>query len=61
MIPLKQPEFAKIKLEDIPDEIIKEYQLHEKVTPDGWVYVKVVRGMYGLSQAGSLGHDLLQE
>eukprot|EP00804_Cyclotella_cryptica_P025774 CCRYP_002954-RA/>CCRYP_002954-RA protein AED:0.38 eAED:0.38 QI:0/0/0/1/0/0/2/0/394 len=28
---------------------------------DGWIYIKVIRGMYGLSQAGSLGHALLKE
>jgi hypothetical protein len=62
MTPLKQPEYAKIKLSDIPEdeEVINEYKLHEKATPDGWIYIKVIRGMYGLPQAGSLGHDLLE-
>jgi hypothetical protein len=44
----------------MPEEVIKEYKLHEYVTPDGWVYIKVIRGLYGLPQAGSLGHDLLE-
>ena len=35
MTPLKQPEFAKIKLGNIPEEIIHEYKLHKKATPDG--------------------------
>ena len=61
MTPLKRPEYAKIKLSDIPDEVIKEYRLHEKATPDGWVYIKAIRGMYGLPQSGSLGHDLLEQ
>ena len=60
MTPLKRPEYAKIKLSDIPEEVIKEYKLNEKATPDGWIYIKVIRGMYGLPQAGSLGHDLLE-
>jgi hypothetical protein len=30
-------------------------------TPDRWVYIKVSRGMYGLPQAGSLGHNLLEQ
>ena len=59
--PLKQPEYAKIKLADVPEEVIKEYNLHQYATPDGWVYIKVSRGMYGLPQAGSLGHDLLEQ
>jgi hypothetical protein len=42
--------------------VINEYNLHEKATPDGCVYIEVVRGMYGLPQARSLGHhDLLEE
>ena len=61
MTPLKRPEYAKIKLSDIPEEVIKEYNLHQYATPDGWVYIKVSRGMYGLPQAGSLGHDLLEQ
>ena len=60
MMPLKHPEYAKIKFLDIPEEVIKEYKLDEKVTSDGWIYIEVVRGMYGLPQAGSLGHDLLE-
>lgn len=60
MIPLKRPEYAKIRLADIPDETIEEYNLKEKATPDGMVYIKVSKGMYGLPQAGSLGHNLLE-
>ena len=61
MTPLKRPEYAKVKLSDIPEEVIEQYKLCEKVTPNGFVYMMVVRGMYGLPQAGSLGHDLLEE
>ncbi len=61
MSPLKRPEYARIKLSDIPDEVIKEYNLHQLATPDGWVYVKVTRAMYGLPQAGSLGQDQLEK
>ena len=30
MTPLKRPEYAKIKISDIPDEIIKKYRLHAR-------------------------------
>ncbi len=60
MTPLKWPKYAKIKILDIPDEVITEYKLHQFATPNGWVYVKVIRGIYSLPQAGSLGHDLLE-
>jgi hypothetical protein len=42
MIPLKHPEYGKVKLSDIPQEIIDKYKLHENVIPDGWVYFKVI-------------------
>jgi hypothetical protein len=61
MTPLTRPEYARIKLTDIPDEIVDQYRLKEKATPDGWVYFKVVRGMYGLPQAGSLANELLEQ
>ena len=60
MSPLKRPEYAKIKLTDIPEVVINEYKLCQLATPDGWVYVKVTRAMYGLPQAGSLGQDQLK-
>jgi hypothetical protein len=61
MTPLKQPEYGGVKLTDIPDKIIGEYKLCEKSTPDGWIYFKVVRGMYGLPQSSSNSYDELEE
>eukprot|EP00804_Cyclotella_cryptica_P014825 CCRYP_015027-RA/>CCRYP_015027-RA protein AED:0.12 eAED:0.12 QI:0/0/0/1/0.2/0.16/6/0/1256 len=61
MTPLKRPEFAKVRLSDIPAEITKLYKLKQLATPDGWVYLRVSKGMYGLPQSGSLGHDLLKQ
>eukprot|EP00804_Cyclotella_cryptica_P003430 CCRYP_002088-RA/>CCRYP_002088-RA protein AED:0.24 eAED:0.23 QI:0/0/0/1/1/1/2/0/894 len=61
MTPLKRPEFAKVRLADIPAEIIELYNLDQLASPDGWIYVRVTRGMYGLPQSGSLGHDLLEQ
>jgi hypothetical protein len=33
--PLKRPEYAQVRLSDIPEEIIWEYNLREIATPDG--------------------------
>ncbi|KAL7476305.1 hypothetical protein ACHAW6_002176 [Cyclotella cf. meneghiniana] len=60
MMPLKWPEFAKVKLKDISKEIVRGYNLRDIATPDKWVYIKVSKGMYGLPQARSLGNDLLE-
>ncbi len=50
-----------MKLIDIPDKVIKEYRLREKATPDGSIYIRAKRGMYGLSQSGLLANKLLEK
>ena len=39
----------------------REYNLQEKVTADGHVYVEIRKGMYGLPQAGLIAQELLEE
>ena len=39
MTPLKLWEYVKLRLSDIPTEVIDEYQLQNKVTLDGHVYI----------------------
>ena len=41
MTPLKRWEYIKLRLSDIPDEIVKEYNLKEIATKDGSIYVEV--------------------
>ena len=59
--PLPRYEYLKLKLTDIPQEVIDEYKLMEKVTPDGYVYVEIRKGMYGLPQAGLIAQELLEK
>jgi hypothetical protein len=61
MTPLLRPEYIRIRLTDLPDEIIKEYNLQEKATAKGFIYIKVTKGMYGLPQAGLLANELLEK
>jgi hypothetical protein len=61
MTPLLRPEYLRIKLTDIPDEIIQEYRLHTLVNAKGFVFVEVTKGMYGLPQAGLLANELLEK
>ena len=53
-------EYMKVKEEIIPEEIITQYNL-EDVVADGWVYIKIRKGMYGLPQAGLLGNIKLKK
>jgi hypothetical protein len=39
MTPLSRPEYIQVKLSDIPDKIIKEYNSKSKATKDDAVYV----------------------
>jgi hypothetical protein len=58
--PLPRPEFIRIKLSDIPEEIIIEYMLREKATSNGSIYIMATKGMYGLPQAGLIANELLE-
>eukprot|EP00804_Cyclotella_cryptica_P030727 CCRYP_009139-RA/>CCRYP_009139-RA protein AED:0.22 eAED:0.22 QI:0/0/0/1/0/0/4/0/733 len=58
--PLDRPEYVRIRLDDIPQEFIDEYNLTQHVR-DGWVYFKIVRGVYGLPQSGILANQLLEK
>ena len=61
MTPLHRPEFIRMKLSDIPDEVIEEYKLQEKATKNGSIYIKAKQGMYGLPQSGLLANELLEK
>jgi hypothetical protein len=56
MTPLHCPKFIRIRLTDIPNEVIKEYKLREIATKNGSIYIRAKRGMYGLPQAGLLAN-----
>ena len=61
MTPLLRPEYIRVKLIDLPEEIIQEYKLREKANKKGCIFLKVVKGMYGLPQAGLLANQLLEK
>ena len=58
--PLDRYEYMRIKASLIPIEFMNAYNLHEKVK-DGYVYMEIRRGIYGLPQAGILANKLLKE
>jgi hypothetical protein len=47
--------------EQIPEEIIVEYKLHDLANADGSVYIEANRGMYRLPQSGLIANELLEE
>jgi hypothetical protein len=57
---MPSPEYMRLRLDIIPEEIIIVYSLHNLVTANGWVYIEIFKGMYGLPQAGILANQLLE-
>ena len=59
--PLARYKCLRLKLTNLPEDVIKEYGLKDKETKDGYVYVEIRKGMYGLPQAGLLAKELLKQ
>ena len=49
----------KFHIANLPQEIINNYKLLNIVDNQGFVYVKIVKGMYGLKQALIISHKSL--
>ena len=60
-MPMKRFEYMRLKITDIPEEIIREYGLQALATSDGYVHCEIQKGMYGLPQAGIIAQELLEE
>ena len=59
--PMPRFEYFRLKLDNFPEDVILHYGLRDKVSSDGYVYLEVRKGMYGLPQAGILAQKLLEE
>ena len=55
---LPAPEYMRLPIKIILLEIIKEYNLLPLVHNE-FIYIRIDKGMYGLSQAGKIAHDAL--
>ncbi len=61
MTPLHHPKFIRVKLSNIPNQVIEEYKLREIATKNGSVYIKAKQGLYGLPQSGLLANEFLKK
>ena len=57
--PMTDPEFMKVLYKYFPHDIRKRYNLDSLVTTDNFIYIKLIRGMYGLKQAALLAYNIL--
>ena len=60
-MPMERFKYMKLKLSDLPKDFIKKYYPAPKVDRNGYVYVEIRRGMYGLQQAGLLAQQLIEK
>lgn len=58
--PLDRYEYMRMPIKIIPQHIIDQYSLQNKVK-NGYVYMEIRRAMYGLPQAGVLANKLLKK
>eukprot|EP00804_Cyclotella_cryptica_P013796 CCRYP_020503-RA/>CCRYP_020503-RA protein AED:0.12 eAED:0.12 QI:0/-1/0/1/-1/1/1/0/199 len=56
---IERPEFMRLKLSDIPNNIIELYKLRD-IALDCYIFVRIQKGMYGLPQAGIIAQQLLE-
>jgi hypothetical protein len=58
--PLPTYEYMRLPLTILPQDIIEKYDL-TRLAVNGWVYLEILKGVYGLKQAGLLANQLLQK
>ena len=58
--PMERFEYRRLKMEDIPENVIEKYKLKAK-EEYGQVYADIVKGMYGLLQAEIVAQKLLEK
>ena len=58
--PLERYKYTRIPINLIPQEFIDLYDLGSELK-NGYVYIEIQQGMYGLPQAGILANKLLKE
>ncbi len=59
--PMAQYEYMRLKILDMPDNVIEHSKLRNMITPDGHIYCEIQKGMYGLPQAGIIKQELLAD
>ena len=59
--PMARDEFMRVKLKYFPPDIRNKYHLDNTVAPDGYVYIRIKKGMYGLKQAALLAYQHLKQ
>ncbi len=59
--PMTRYKYMQLRIADMPDNVIKHYNLRDKVTPNSYIYCEIQKEMYGLPQASIIAQQLLEE
>ena len=51
----------KARAKYLPMDIIEHYNLRDLITKDGFVFIRIDKGMYGLRNAAILAYDNLRK
>ena len=54
---MRDPEYMKVAYKYFPPDIIKRYNL-DSIVHNDYIYMRIVKGMYGLKQAAILAYLL---
>jgi len=54
---MEKPEYMRIHAKYFFDDICRQYDIRQKIASDGFVYIKIKKGMYGLRQAAILAYQ----
>ena len=57
---MDEPEFMRIHRDDIPDDILLQYDAHLYMDHSAFVHFRINKGMYGLKQAAILAYKQLK-
>ncbi len=58
--PMARYEYMRLKLSDMPDDIIEHYNLQAITMANGFLYCEIRKGVYGLPQDGIIAQQLLE-
>ncbi len=59
--PMAWYEYMRLRITDMPEDVIAHYKLTDITTHNGYIYCEIQKGMYGLPQAGIIAQQLLKK
>ena len=59
--PMARYKYMQLQIADMPNDVIKHYNLTDLATPDRYVYCEIQKEMYSLPQAGIIAQQLLEK